>query len=114
MQAQERNAPGGNLTSTAAARQALDAQRRRPEARALSRAEEDYFAEVRVPQLRCCPKGESTSSQVDVQWPRPKRRLASRRRTLLAEVSQGACFDGPLVRLRSGYNFIATHLAASA
>lgn len=45
-QAQQRNGPGADVNSTAAARQALDAQRRRPEARALSRDEEDYFAEV--------------------------------------------------------------------
>jgi hypothetical protein len=46
MQSQQRNGPGADVTSTAAARQALEQQRRRPEARALSRDEEDYFAEV--------------------------------------------------------------------
>ena len=45
-QSQQRNGPGSDVTSTAAARQALEQQRRRPEARALSRDEEDYFAEV--------------------------------------------------------------------
>lgn len=54
-QSQQRNGPGADVTSTAAARQALEQQRRRPEARALSRDEEDYFAEVSRPTLGDMP-----------------------------------------------------------
>ncbi len=69
LQAQRGNAGGGDVTSTAAAREALAQQRRRPDVRAPSRDEEDYFAEVGG-SLGCRVFG-SESVPLSAQIPQP-------------------------------------------
>lgn len=77
-QAQRGNAGGGDVTSTAAAREALAQQRRRPDVRAPSRDEEDYFAEV----------GGSLGCRVSAQ--NPSRSLCKSRSRAVASIASAA------------------------